>query len=349
MTDSPLKAFICGVSGVSLNDDERRFIGRERPWGLILFARNCASAEEIRSLVADYRTLIGRADAPVFIDQEGGRVQRIKPPICPAYPPGREFGLLYQRDRDSGARAAYLGARLIADDLHALGINADCLPLLDVPAAGAHDIIGDRAYGMDAEAVVTLGRAVADGLLDGGVLPVIKHIPGHGRAGSDSHLALPVVDAEHTLLSSQDFPPFRELSDLPLAMTAHVVYSAVDPDAPATISNRVINDIIRGEIGFDGCLMSDDVSMQALKGTIGERTERLFMAGCDLALHCNGDLAEMHEVAEATPVLTGRSAERADAAIARLVPPKPLDRDATWSEFASLIAPGTDCAGGVVA
>lgn len=332
------KAFICGCSGLSLTGDEQSFLADERPWGLILFQRNCGDPDQVRDLVASFRDIVAQADAPVLIDQEGGRVQRLKPPRWPAYPPGRRYGDLYARDGGQGRRAAWLGARLIAADLAALGINVDCLPLLDVPVAGAHDVIGDRAYGEDVETVSVLAREAADGLLAGGVLPVGKHIPGHGRAHVDSHLELPVVDTPAEELDRIDFEPFRRLADLPLAMTAHVVYESLDPAVPATCSPEVVARIIRGAIGFDGCLMSDDVSMQALSGTISERVAALFAAGCDLALHCNGKLDEMQAVADGSPELAGEAKRRADRAMRALQAPQPLDEDAARQEFAALMA-----------
>jgi beta-N-acetylhexosaminidase len=337
-----LKAFISGCSGLSLSADERAFFAGERPWGLILFARNCQDPAQIRDLIADFRQIVGRDEAPVLIDQEGGRVQRLRPPHWPAYPTGRAYGAVFSKDPAKGRRATWLGARLIAFDLAALGINCDCLPLLDVPVAGAHDVIGDRAYGSDVDTVSILAREAADGLVAGGVLPVAKHIPGHGRAHVDSHLALPIVDTAVDELDRIDFEPFRRLADLPLAMTAHVVYDKLDADNPATCSPDVIARIIRGTIGFDGCLMSDDVSMQALSGTIGERVEALFGAGCDLALHCNGDLAEMQVVAEKSPLLAGDALRRADAALAGLRMPQPLDEAAARAEFEELMALALD-------
>ena len=315
------KAMILGCAGKALTPEEERFFRAEKPWGFILFARNIASADEVRALCADLRAAVGRADAPVFIDQEGGRVQRIKAPIAPAYPPAAELGAIYRRDRTAGLRAAWLMSRLHAFDLKRLGITADCLPVLDVPVEGANDVIGNRAYGHDPETVAALGRAAADGLLAGGVAPVIKHIPGHGRAFADSHLALPVVDAPLAELRARDFAPFKALNDLAMAMSAHVVYSAIDPDRPGTTSPIVVNDIIRGEIGFDGLLMSDDVSMKALAGSFAEKTRAIIAAGCDMVLHCNGVMAEMAEVAANAPVLAGRAAERAGRALA------PLDDD----------------------
>ncbi|TCD12346.1 beta-N-acetylhexosaminidase [Oricola cellulosilytica] len=315
---SESKAMIIGCAGVRFTVDEVAFISEEKPWGLILFARNVGLPEEISALTARFRDLTGREDAPVFIDQEGGRVQRIREPIAPPYPSGASIGALYKRDPETGRRAAWVMSRLHAADLLPLGINADCLPVLDVPVKGAHDVIGDRAYGYEPETVATLGGEAARGLMAGGVLPVIKHIPGHGRAFSDSHLALPVVDTPLDDLRSHDFPPFRGLKDIPMAMTAHVVFSAIDPEQPATTSPTVVRDIIREEIGFDGLLMSDDVSMKALSGDFAARTGSIFGAGCDVVLHCNGMMEEMLAVASKTPVLEGEAANRAARALRHL-------------------------------
>ncbi|MFZ2101861.1 MAG: beta-N-acetylhexosaminidase [Oricola sp.] len=316
MTES--KAMITGCAGTAFTDNEAAFLTREKPWGLILFARNIGTADEIRALTAQFRRLVGRENAPVFIDQEGGRVQRIREPITQSYPSGAAIGDLYRLDAEAGMRAARAMSRLHAADLLPLGINADCMPVLDVPVKGAHDVIGNRAYGNDPETVATLGREAALGLLDGGVLPVIKHIPGHGRAFADSHKALPVVDTPLEELRAHDFPPFRALHAMPMAMTAHVVYTAIDPEHPATTSPKVIADIVRGEIGFDGLLMSDDVSMHALSGDFGSRTESIFGAGCDVVLHCNGVMDEMVAVAARTPILADMAAERAKRALAHL-------------------------------
>jgi beta-N-acetylhexosaminidase len=315
---SESKAMILGCAGKALTAEEEAFFRAERPWGFILFARNIGSAEEVRALTAAMRACIGRPDAPVFIDQEGGRVQRLKAPLAPAYPPAAEIGAVYRRDRDAGRRAAFLMSRLHAFDLKRLGVTADCLPVLDVPIEGANDVIGNRAYGRDPATVADLGRAAADGLLAGGVLPVMKHIPGHGRAFADSHLALPVVDAPLSDLRAQDFAPFRALRDLGMAMSAHVVYTAIDPEEPATTSSKVVAEIIRGEIGFDGLLMSDDVSMNALRGDHAARTKRIFAAGCDVVLHCSGTMADMQAVAANTPALGGTPLERAMRALAPL-------------------------------
>ena len=336
----PVSALICGIAGPTLGADEIAFFHAAKPWGFILFKRNCQTPEQIRTLTASLREAVGR-DAPILIDQEGGRVQRLGPPHWPAYPDGRTFGEVHARAPADGIAAARLGARLIAADLHRLGIDVDCLPVLDVPVEGAHDVIGRRAYGLGPTVVSTLGRAAADGLLAGGVLPVIKHVPGHGRAGVDSHHHLPVVDAPRAVLETTDFPPFRDAAHLPLAMTAHVVYTSIDPDRPATTSKTVIDEVIRGFIGYDGCLMSDDVSMKALSGTLGERTAAALAAGCDLVLHCNGDLGEMEAVAAHCRTLDGRSAARAARALATRRPPEPFDEAAARAEFARLTGTGS--------
>ncbi|HHZ10110.1 MAG TPA: beta-N-acetylhexosaminidase [Rhizobiales bacterium] len=309
------KAMILGCAGKSLTADEVRFFRDERPWGFILFARNIGEPAEIRDLVASMRDCVGRDDAPVFVDQEGGKVQRLRPPIAPNYPAGASVGELYRRDRGTGLRASWLLARLFAYDLRRLGITADCMPVLDVPVEGANDVIGSRAYGRDPRSVAALGRAAAEGLMAGGVLPVMKHIPGHGRATADSHLALPVVDAPLEALRVHDFAPFKALNDLPMAMTAHVVYTAIDPDRPATTSAKVIQDVVRGEIGFDGLLVSDDTSMKALSGDFLEKAAAILAAGCDLVLHCNGVMEEMAGIASLTGPLAGRSLERARRAL----------------------------------
>jgi len=333
MTES--KAMILGCAGKTLSDDEIRFYRDERPWGFILFARNIGEPEQIRDLVASMRDSVGRPEAPVFIDQEGGRVQRLRPPIAPNYPAGAAVGALYKQDRDAGLRSAWLLARLHAVDLQRFGISADCLPVLDVPIEGASDVIGSRAYGKDPETVTALGRAAAQGLMSGGLLPVMKHIPGHGRAFSDSHLALPVVDAPLGALRAHDFVPFKALSRLPMAMTAHVVYTAIDPDHPATTSARVIEDIIRGEIGFDGLLVSDDTSMKALSGDFPEKAVAILAAGCDLVLHCNGVMEEMAGIASRTMVLAGKPLERAERALRYIGSGDGTQEAALRAEFAT--------------
>ena len=317
------KAFICGCKGLSLEPQERAQILRHRPWGLILFKRNIDTPEQVAALVASFREIVGRADAPVLIDQEGGRVQRMGPPHWPAYPAAARFSAI--AGQAAQVEAARLNARIMASDLGAVGINVDCLPVLDVPAPGSHAIVGDRAYGADPETVAALGRAVCEGMLAQGVLPVVKHIPGHGRAKADSHLELPRVEASRRELEEIDFAPFKALNDMPLGMTAHVVYAAIDPERPGTTSPRVVEEIIRGHIGFDGLLMSDDLSMKALSGDFGERARAVFAAGVDLALHCNGDWAETEPVAMAAPELAGASLKRAERAMALLKAPQPLD------------------------
>ena len=329
-------ACILGCAGPRLSAEEKAFFRDARPWGFILFKRNVESPDQVRALTEALRACVDRADTPILIDQEGGRVQRLGPPHWPAYPPGRAYGQLAPPLRREMAR---LGARLIAHDLSGVGINVDCLPVLDVPAAGAHDVIGDRAYDASADGVASLGRAAAEGLLAGGVLPVVKHIPGHGRAGADSHKALPVVEASLAELDATDFAPFRVLSDMPMAMTAHVVYTAIDAAGPATTSARVIGEIVRGAIGFQGLLMSDDLSMKALSGDLAELANASLSAGCDIALHCNGDRAEMQAVVAGSWPLAGEAEARARTALARIVrAPEPLDAPEARARFDAAFA-----------
>lgn len=335
---SESRALILGCSGPRLTAEEKAFYAGERPWGFILFARNIEEHAQISDLVAGLRETVGRPDAPVLIDQEGGRVQRIKPPLAQKYPAGAALGELYRHDRDAGIRAAWLIGRLHAFDLGRYGISVDCLPVLDVPAPDGHDVIGSRAYGRDPTAVAALGSAVVAGLKAGGLLPVMKHIPGHGRAGADTHLELPVVDATLADLEAVDFQPFRALKDEAMAMTAHVVYAALDPANPATTSRIVIEEIIRGAIGFEGLLMSDDVSMKALSGDFASRTRAILGAGCDVALHCNGVMDEMKAVVSAAPVLSGASQARAAAVMAAFEAPDDADEQATRAEFEELLA-----------
>ncbi|MEW9806291.1 beta-N-acetylhexosaminidase [Mesorhizobium sp. ZMM04-5] len=333
MTES--KAMVLGCQGRTLSREEVRFYRGECPWGFILFARNISETEQIRDLVAEMRDCVGRDDAPVFIDQEGGRVQRIRPPLAPNYPAGAALGALWQDDHDEGERAAWLLARLHAFDLRRYGITVDCLPVLDVPVDGASDAIGSRAYGNRPEIVAALGRATADGLMAGGVLPVMKHMPGHGRALADTHFELPTVTASLGELQRHDFAPFRELADLPIGMTAHVVFSAIDPVNPATTSGKVIDQVIRGEIGFDGLLISDDTSMKALSGDFPSKAAAILAAGCDIVLHCNGDMGEMAGIASRTRGLEGTSLERAKRALARISDLDAADEAEVRAEFAS--------------
>jgi beta-N-acetylhexosaminidase len=301
------------LSGTTLGDAERRLLAEARPAGLILFARNCTDPTQVRALVDDARAAIA-APALVLIDQEGGRVRRLRPPHWRDLPPAAAYAALHERDSELACCAARLSARLTAADLLALGIDTNCAPVLDVPVPGAHDIIGDRAYGRTVPVIVALGRAVAEGYLAGGVLPVIKHIPGHGRATADSHLELPVVSTPRSELDATDFAPFRALADMPVAMTAHVVYCDIDAERPASTSPHVVGDVIRRDIGFDGLLMCDDLGMRALSGTVRERTAAVMVAGCDLALHCSGILAEMEEALAALPALSAKAADRLDHA-----------------------------------
>jgi beta-N-acetylhexosaminidase len=333
----PNRAFITGISGLELTAAERDFIRAERPWGFILFKRNVDSPAQVARLVAELRATVGEGAAPVLIDQEGGRVQRLGPPHWPAYPPGAVFGSLYDRDPALGLKAARLSNRLIAADLADLGIDVDCLPLADVPVAGSDNVIGNRAYGTEPAKVAAIARAVTDGLEQGGVLPVLKHIPGHGRATADSHFRLPTVDTPRAELERTDFAAFIPLANLPMAMTAHIVFSALDPAQPATTSATIIEQVIRGVIGFQGLLMSDDVSMNALAGSIAERTRAIVAAGCDMVLHCNGKLDEMREVAGQTPELSGKALERANKAIASRKQPQPFDRKAARAELDALV------------
>jgi beta-N-acetylhexosaminidase len=337
LPDNAPLAVVLGCSGERLTASEHDFFAAADPVGFILFRRNCSSPAQVRDLVGSLRGCIGRDDAPVLIDQEGGRVARLRPPHWRRYPSAGRLALLPD---PSAATAARLGARLIADDLAGLGITVDCLPVLDIPATGADPVIGDRAYGSDPERVARLAGAVCAGLLDGAVLPVIKHIPGHGRARVDSHYACPLVETSSEELANTDFAPFRALAAVPWAMTAHIVYSAIDPAAPATMSSRVVTEVIRGEIGFDGVLVSDDLSMRALGGGLGERTRRALGAGCDLALHCNGDPGEMEEiVAAARPIsqLTAARLGRGEA-LRRSSAANGFDRAEAEARFDALLA-----------
>ncbi|MCY0095222.1 beta-N-acetylhexosaminidase [Hoeflea ulvae] len=335
---SESKAVIFGCAGPELSSGEAAFFADNQPWGFILFGRNIISLDQVADLTASLRDSIGRADAPVLIDQEGGRVQRFKPPLVPQYPSGADLGALYLANREAGLRATWIMSRLHAFDLFPLGITVDCLPVLDVPSPGGHEVIGSRAYGITPEVVAALGQAACEGLKAGGMLPVIKHIPGHGRAGADTHHELPHVDASRAELSARDFVPFKALAAEAMAMSAHVVFTDIDPDQPATTSRRVVEEVIRSEIGFDGLLMSDDVSMNALSGDFATRTGAIFAAGCDVTLHCNGNRAEMEAVASASPVLAADSLRRAHAVTAAFGDPDASDEAALRDEFEGLMA-----------
>eukprot|EP01037_Dinobryon_pediforme_P007710 gene7708-7771_t len=321
-----VKAFICGCAGLAFNADERAFISHEKPWGLILFKSNIDHPDQVLALTSEFRALSGDANAPILIDQEGGRVQRMGPPHWPAYPPAAAFEAMEHLEPYERRELVRLSAQLMAADLRAVGINVDCLPVLDVPVAGSSNVIGNRAYAASPERVAMLGRAAAEGLMAGSVLPVMKHIPGHGRAFADSHLELPVVTTEQADLQAVDFYPFGVNADLPAAMTAHVVYTALDKEHPATVSPRIIQSFIRDTIGFSGLLMSDDLSMKALSGTFQHKAQAALAAGCDLVLHCNGELSEMQAVAEAVPALTEAASHRAARAmsVTRHMP-EPID------------------------
>ena len=338
--DKRPRAVVLGCAGERLTPDEARFFTAADPLGFVIFGRNCRNRDQLRGLVGELRAAVGRADAPVLIDQEGGRVARLKPPEWRGYPAA---GHLARLPDPLAFEAARLSARLIADDLSGVGITVDCAPVLDLPTRDADPVIGDRAWGNEPARVARLGRAFCDGLLAGGVLPVIKHIPGHGRARVDSHRSLPRVDTSRAILSHSDFAPFRAISAMPWAMTAHIVYTAIDDAAPATFSRKVIETVIRGDIGFGGVLISDDVSMGALQGSLAERTRRALDAGCDLALHCSGVLSEMEEIAEAAPPLSPSAQARIIRGEAmRRRWRQDIDRRAAGLRFAELIAGRAD-------
>jgi len=332
------RAFICGLAGTELTNEESAFLKDARPWGVILFKRNTENPEQIRKLCGAVRDALERTDAPVLLDQEGGRVQRFGPPHVRAYPAGSVYGRLYRDNPLAGAEAAFLGAKLIALDLHALGVSVNCVPVLDIPVKGGTPAIGDRALGDTVDTVATLGGAQLDGTLSGGLLPVIKHMPGHGRAMVDSHHELPQVDATMAELEAQDFTPFRLIGKrAPLGMTAHVVYLDVDDTAPATLSPAVIDKVIRQRIGFDGALMTDDITMNALSGDARSRAVQAIGAGCDLVLHCNGDIIEMIDIAAAVPELSGDALRRTEAALAFRHAPPETDRKALEERFDHLL------------
>ena len=328
---------ILGCAGEALTSEERDFFADADPLGFILFRRNCREPAQLRDLVAALRSAVGRANAPVLIDQEGGRVQRLTPPQWRQAPPAGRFGALYAADPASAMEATWVNARLIAEDLWELGIDVDCAPVLDVPSPECHEVIGDRAFGSDPVMVAELGQALCDGLLAGGVLPVVKHIPGHGRAAADSHEELPAVGCSHADLSESDFLPFRRLRAMPIAMTGHVLYRQLDPAGPATTSASMIADIVRGEIGFQGLLLTDDLSMQALSGSVGERAAAAIAAGCDVALHCNGDMAEMMAVCAVVGPLSDEAEQRLEGARRALGPREDVDRSALEAKLAGLL------------
>jgi len=330
------RAFITGLEGLTLSPNERSFLRDGRPWGLIIFKRNVSTPDQVTELTQSFRDAVG-SEAPVLVDQEGGRVQRLGPPHWPTYPPGARYSDLYDQEPAAGIAAARLAGHLIAADLRPLGIDVDCLPIADVPVAGGDPVIGDRAYGSEPGKVAKIAKAIAEGLEAGGVLPVVKHLPGHGRATTDSHHKLPVVDTDRATLEAADFAAFKPLAGLPLGMTAHVVFSAIDPVAPATTSVTMVRQVIRGFIGFQGLLMSDDISMNALSGSIAERSRAALAAGCDVVLHCNGNLGEMVAVAKEAPEFTGAAARRADVALAARKAPEEFDTEAARRLFTQMI------------
>ncbi|MEQ1753612.1 MAG: beta-N-acetylhexosaminidase [Micropepsaceae bacterium] len=319
------KAVIFGCDGHELTSDEVAFFRAVKPWGFILFGRNCGSPDQVRRLTSSMREILGRENAPILIDQEGGRVQRLRGQHWRPRPAAGAFGSISRQNPRAARDLAYDNARIMSAELLDLGINVDCTPCVDVPVEGAHGIIGDRAFANDPWVVASLGQSVIDGMLDGGVLPIIKHIPGHGRARADSHMELPVVDTPRDELERTDFTPFRALARALLGMTAHVVFSDIDATAPATTSKKVIDEVVRGYIGFDGLLMTDDLTMRALKGTLTDRVKASIAAGCDMILHCTRHMEEMREIAEATPMLSGKALERADRALAALSMPRPFE------------------------
>jgi beta-N-acetylhexosaminidase len=310
-----LQAAIYGLSGEALTPDERAFFRDAEPAGYILFRRNCASRDQMLALTDDLRALSGRDDLPITIDQEGGRVARMRPPEWPAFPSGQAFDRLYAKAPMSAIEAARANAGALALMLREVGVNVDLLPVLDVRQPGATDIVGDRALGGEPMQVAALGRAMLDGLHQNGVVGVVKHMPGHGRALVDSHHELPFVDADEAALAV-DIEPFARLSDAPMGMVAHLVFTAWDAENPASLSPTVIGDIIRGRIGFDGLLMTDDLGMNALSGGHGMRARRAVDAGCDLALHCSGKMDEMVDVAAAVGPLGDKGRQRLDRAMA---------------------------------
>ncbi len=334
-----MRACVFGCAGEALDNAERRFLREADPFGFILFARNCRAPGQVRRLVAELREAAGRR-APVLIDQEGGRVRRLRPPAWRDAPAPAAFGAVYARDPGAARRLARLNARLVADELFDLGIDVNCAPLLDLREPDGHKAIGDRAFSDDPAAVAALGRAWIEGSRAGGALPVAKHLPGHGRARVDSHLDLPTVDAPLEALERRDFAPFRALAGGPAGagaagMTGHVVFCAIDPHRPATLSPAVVGEVVRGRIGFDGLLFTDDLSMAALSGPVGARAKAALDAGCDIALHCNGDMAEMEEVAAAVPALEGAAAARAGAALADIEGLRAARRDPGPDETAA--------------
>lgn len=334
-----ISAALYGLDGETLAPDEKAFFRDSDPWGFILFARNVDTPKQVRRLAGALREAVGR-EAPVFIDQEGGRVQRLRPPHWRAAPPARVFGALYDREPELALEAVRLNHQLLGAELIALGIDVDFAPCADLSVPGAHDVIGDRAFHTEPEPIARMSTAALDGLLDQGVLGVIKHLPGHGRAAADSHLELPVVTTDAETLHTRDFAAFKGIEGAFMAMTAHVVYAAIDSEHTATQSREMVDGVIRGAIGFDGLLMTDDLSMQALEGSLKQRGERALAAGCELLMHCNGAMSEMVEVAHAAPALGGRAAERAALALDARHAPNAFDAEDGVKRLKALFAEG---------
>lgn len=326
-----MKPVIFGLSGETLTADERAFFAEADPAGYILFKRNIADRAQVRALTDDLRSLHGRDDLLIMIDQEGGRVARMQAPVWPGFPPGAAFDRLYDLAPSSAIAAARANARAIALTLAEVGITVDALPLLDVRQDGASDIMGDRTLGADPMRVAALGRATLEGLAEGGVVGIVKHMPGHGRAMVDSHLALPIVNANLNALET-DLAPFRTLNRAPIGMTAHVVYTEWDAERPASLSPKIIGEIIRQRIGFDGLLMSDDLDMKALQGNIPELAAGVVAAGCDLALNCWGRMDDMVGIANVLPDITDQARARLDRAMASVT------RGAEQPELEELLA-----------
>jgi len=339
----PMGAFISGCLGPELSPIETNFFSEANPWGLILFKRNCDSPAQVAALTSAFRRAVNRKDAPVFIDQEGGRVQRMGPPVPEwrKYPAAEEFGKLYKKCPLHALRAARLVGRLMAYDLESIGITANCVPVLDLPRDNTTAAITSRAYAAVPEIALLLARSHVDGFMQGGVLPVMKHIPGHGRAEVDSHHELPVIKAARAELEGHDFLPFSGFADCPMAMTAHVVLAAIDPDHPVTQSRRVIHQVIRKQLAYNGLLITDDMSMKALKGTFAEKTRASLDAGCDVVLHCHGVMAEMEEVAAAAGPLKGKALARAKAALRSRRKPLPFDQKTALRDLDSAMGMGT--------
>ncbi|QCO56826.1 glycoside hydrolase family 3 protein (plasmid) [Pseudorhodobacter turbinis] len=335
------RAAVLGCSGTTLLPEEAAFFRAVNPWGFILFARNVADPAQLRRLTAELRECVGR-DAPVLVDQEGGRVQRLRAPHWSEWLAPLEMVKLAMATAKPGqghqtaCRAMELRYRLIASELHGVGIDVNCAPCLDVASAVTHPFLRNRCFSEDPSLVADLGRAAAKGHLAGGVLPIVKHMPGHGRASLDSHKALPHVSAPREVLEAHDFAPFRALNDLPIAMTAHIIYDAIDAENPATTSSTMVQ-LMRRDIGFEGLLVSDDLSMNALAGSLGERAAATIAAGVDIALHCSGDMAEMMQVVEAAGPMSTQAHARSEAALAQRCPPQTVDIAALRADLSGLV------------